>query len=234
MVETAGSRVSPPAEAGGRAEEPRKPILDPVERTSEILFGLIMALTFTSAVGVAGEARDEIRMLLVGALACNVAWGLVDGVMYLLGCLATRALAHRTAVAFRAAVGPEEARRVMIGALPTTLVAGLDPQTLEAMRTSFARSSVMPPTPKLHADDWKGALGVFLLVTLSTFPLVLPFVFMSDPRWALRVSNGIALAMLWIMGAAFGRASGYRSWITGSAMVALGVVLVAVTIALGG
>jgi VIT1/CCC1 family predicted Fe2+/Mn2+ transporter len=234
MAGSAGSPLAATVEVDARGEPKSRRVLDPVERTSEILFGLIMALTFTSAVGVAGGARDEIRMLLVGALACNVAWGLVDGVMYLLACLATRALAYRTAVAFRSAAGPEEARRVMIDALPKTLAAGLDAQTLEAMRASFARSSVMPPPPTLHADDWKGALGVFLLVTLSTFPLVLPFVFMTDAERALRVSNGIAIAMLWVMGAAFGRASGYRSWITGTAMVALGVVLVAVTIALGG
>ena len=103
------------------------------------------------------------------------------------------------------------------------------------MRASFARSTVMPPPPKLQRDDWKGALAVFLLVTLSTFPLVLPFLFMTDAQRALRWSNGVALAMLWAMGAALrpgrrlpGAGSPRSRW------SALGVVLVAITIALGG
>jgi hypothetical protein len=32
---------------------PAKPVLDPMERISEVMFGLIMALTFTCTLGVA-------------------------------------------------------------------------------------------------------------------------------------------------------------------------------------
>ena len=75
---------------------------------------------------------------------------------------------------------------------------------------------------------------MFLLVFLSTFPVVLPFIFMQDVRLALRVSNAIAIVMLFLTGYSFGRHIGRHPVGTGIAMVVLGGVLVALTIALGG
>ena len=54
-------------------------VLDPIERISEILFGLIMALTFTGTLSAASAGRAEVREMLLGAIGCNLAWGLVDG-----------------------------------------------------------------------------------------------------------------------------------------------------------
>ena len=65
-------------------------ILDPVARTSEVLFGLIMALTFTGTLSAATAGREDIRALLVGMIGCNLAWGLVDAVMFLVSTLAER------------------------------------------------------------------------------------------------------------------------------------------------
>ena len=56
----------------------RESILDPVERVSEMLFGLFMALTFVGAISVAESGRAEVRDLLIAAIGCNLAWGLVD------------------------------------------------------------------------------------------------------------------------------------------------------------
>ena len=51
-------------------------VLDPVARSSEVLFGLIMALTFTGTVSVATAGRDDVRTLVIGIIGCNIAWGL--------------------------------------------------------------------------------------------------------------------------------------------------------------
>ena len=68
-----------------------KHLLDPIERTSEILFGLIMAMTSTGSLSVAGAGRAEVHTMLRGALGCNLAWGIIDAVFYLMGCLAETA-----------------------------------------------------------------------------------------------------------------------------------------------
>ena len=75
-----------------RFQEPslEKRLLNPVERISEVLFGLIMALTFTCTISVAEADRTEVRDMLVGAIGCNIAWGLVDAVMFILTMLAEK------------------------------------------------------------------------------------------------------------------------------------------------
>ena len=83
------------------------------------------------------------------------------------------------------------------------------------MRETLSRLPEPPAHPRLGRHDWLAALGVFLVVFLSTFPVVTPFLFIHEARLALRVSNGIAIAMLFMSGYAFGRYSGFRpgkSW----------------------
>ena len=75
---------------------------------------------------------------------------------------------------------------------------------------------------------------MFLLVFLSTFPVVLPFLFFNDATQALRISNGVAIVMLFVGGYAFADYAGLRPWKTGIAMVVLGAAMVAVSIVFGG
>ena len=51
---------------------------------------------------------------------------------------------------------------------------------------------------------------------------------------ALRVSNAIAVALLFVAGYAFGRLTGRQPVWVGTVMVVLGSVLVGITMALGG
>jgi hypothetical protein len=90
-----------------------KRVLDPIDRVSEVLFGLIMVLTFTGSLSVAEVGRESIRTMLIGALGCNLAWGIIDGVFYLMGCLAEKG---RGVLAFRAvrkATDPKKAQRLI-------------------------------------------------------------------------------------------------------------------------
>jgi hypothetical protein len=64
-------------------EPGRERMLDPIERASEAIVGVLMAMTFTGSLSAATSGREEIRTMLVTALGCNVAWGLTDAVMYL-------------------------------------------------------------------------------------------------------------------------------------------------------
>jgi len=214
--------------------EPRQRLLDPVERFSEVLFGLIMVLTFTGSISAASAGHAEVRTMLYGAIGCNLAWGLVDGIMYILSALAERGRGHATLRAVRQAGDPAEARRIIGDALPPVVTSILEPASLEQMRRGLQAMPEPRAGARLRKDDLLGALGVFTLVFLSTLPVVLPFVFMADSMRALRVSNGIAVVMLYMTGASLGRYAGYRAWVVGASMVLIGVALVGLTIALGG
>lgn len=223
-------RTSTPREPGG---SPRS-VLDPIDRVSEILFGLIMVLTFTGSLSVAETGGHEVRTMLIGALGCNLAWGIIDAVLYLMGCLAERAGGLRALHALRKADDPRRAVRLIADALPPMVAAVMEPHEFEVIHQRLKSLPQPPDRARLRRSDWLGGLAVFLLVFLSTFPVVTPFLFMENALLALRVSNGIAIVMLFMTGYAFGRLAGHRPWLTGIAMLLLGIGLVAIAIALGG
>jgi VIT1/CCC1 family predicted Fe2+/Mn2+ transporter len=211
-----------------------KLFLDPVDRASEILFGLIMVLSITGSLSVADAGRADVRTMLLAALGCNLAWGIIDGVFYLMGCLAEAARKIMVWDAVRSGADPAGAQRALAEALPPSVASVLQPGELEGMRLRLTTLPEPSDRTLLRRHDWLGAMGVFLLVFLSTFPVVIPFIFMKDVMLALRVSNGIAIVLLFLTGHALGRHIGRRPIWTGIAMVALGAVLVSLTIALGG
>jgi len=211
-----------------------KRVLDPIDRVSEVLFGLIMVLTFTGSLSVAEAGREDIRTMLVGALGCNLAWGIIDALLYLMGCLAEKARGLATFRAVRNATDPQQAQRLIADALPPVVASILEPSELEAMRQRLKQLPEPPEHARLRKADWLGAAGVFVLVFLSTFPVVLPFIFVHNAVPALRASNAIAIVLLFLTGSAFGRMTGRRPWVVGIAMVVLGTILVALTMALGG
>jgi len=211
-----------------------KRALDPIDRISEVLFGLIMVLTFTGSLSVAQAGRTEVRTMLLGALGCNLAWGIIDGVFYLMGCLAEKGRIINILRAVRNAADPQAGQRIIADALPSPVASALGPAGLETMRQRMADFPEPPGHARVDKGDLQGAVGVFLLVFLSTFPVVIPFVLLKDISLALRLSNAVALVMLSLTGYAFGRITGRRPWVVGIFMTLLGALLVGLTVALGG
>ena len=214
--------------------EPRRRILEPTERSSEILFGLIMVLTFTGSLSAATSAREDVKAMLLGAIGCNLAWGIVDAIMYVMSSVAERGRNLLTLRQVKTAADPAAARRAIADALPPVVAEISTEEELESMRRRLAAKPETPGYASLNRGDLLAALAVFLLVFLSTFPVVLPFFFVSDAVKALRLSNAIALLMLLVGGFRYGQYAGFRPWLCGLVMAGIGIVLVAVTIALGG
>jgi hypothetical protein len=209
-------------------------VLQPVERISEILFGLVMALTVTGAVSVATADRIQIRTMLFAALGCNLAWGIIDAGMYLMARLGERGRNALAAKAVRATTDREAARRIIADELPEPLSSLLQRAQLDSVRQGIEQIPASELRPRLRGPDWLGAFGVFILVVLSTFPVVIPFVFIDDVRSALRISNALAVISLFLCGFFFARYAGLHPWLTGLIMVAIGIAMVSITIALGG
>ncbi len=211
----------------------RRRVLDPVERVSEVLFGLIMVLTFTGSVSVADAGRAEVRQMLVGAQGCNLAWGIVDAAMYVISSVLTRSRALEVLRLVRAA-DPEHARAAIAAATSAFIPVPLTAATVESLRQELVTAPVAPDRVRLTAADARGAVSVFLLVFLSTFPVAIPFLVFGDIGRAMRVSNAIAVALLCGGGYSLGRYGGLSPWRTAGALAALGITLVGITIALGG
>jgi VIT1/CCC1 family predicted Fe2+/Mn2+ transporter len=211
-----------------------KRVLEPHERISEVLFGLIMVLTFTGSLSVAEAGRDDVRIMLIGALGCNLAWGIIDGVLYLMGALAEKGRKLATLQALRKATDPQIAQRLIISALPLLIASVLQPPELDSIRDRLNQIPEPASPARLNKSDWKGALAVFLIVFLSTFPVAIPFIVIHKANLAMRISNLVAISMLFIAGFAYGRCVGRSPKVFGIIMVALGAALVGLTMALGG
>jgi hypothetical protein len=209
-------------------------VLDQYTLIAEVLFGLIMVLTFTGSLSVADAGRDDVRAMLIGALGCNIAWGVIDGIFYLMDCVSEQGAGIRSLRALRRATGANEAREILVDTLPPLVAATLSAAEFETMHKKLLQLPEPPTRPKLGKTEWLGALAVFFWVFVTTFPVAIPFFFMDNLTRAMRFSNAIAIVLLFLTGYAFARVAEYRPWLTGIVMIVLGSALVGATIALGG
>lgn len=212
----------------------REPVLNPVDRVSEMLFGLFMALSFVGAISVADSRREDIREMFVAALGCNLAWGLVDAVMYLVRTITDRGRRISLVLSVRAAANAEEGRKLVASALTKAGATLVMEAELEAIRGRIVALASVPARPTVLWNDVVAAIAIFLIVVAATFPVVLPFALLQDVGLAMTVSRAIAVTMLFIGGLALGRYAGYGSWKVGLIMAGLGIALVAAIMALGG
>ena len=215
------------------ASKPIGTMLEPMERIAEILFGVIMTLTFTCTLAVTAD-QLQVHTMLIGVLGCNLAWGIIDAGVYLITRINTEGRIIAAVRAIREAVDGRAARQILANSFNPALASALSNEQLESMRQNLRQMPEPLQRPKLTKRDWLGAGGLCLLCFVSTLPIALPFIFVSDARLALRISNAVAVALLALCGYAFGYRSGIPPWVTALVMVAFGAAMVGVAIALGG
>jgi hypothetical protein len=212
--------------------------LDPASHMGEILFGLIMTLTFTLAAGIViqEEGREGAREMLLGILGCNLAWGIIDGVLYVLAQVFDRGRMRRIGFNVRQATSEAEAHQAIADELDETLVPIADePARQRLYRSILERVRSTPPAPNhVTRADVLGGVAAGWVVFACSFPAVLPFLLLDEPHLALRVSNAILLGLLFFVGWRFARHTLARPWIAGAAFLLVGLLLVALAIPLGG
>ena len=213
--------------------------LDPVDSMSETVFGLIMVLGITSTASLYVEGSPDPAMtLMIAAIGCNLAWGIVDGVMYVVTSLFSRSRSGYILRLIRHAPDANAARAAIaqrlgkdIGDLlqPDELaeLAGIVYDGVEHLKEERIRT-------RLTRDDLLGGIATFVAEFISTFPAVLPFLFISNWLVALRLSNLLTVITLFVVGYNLARYNGGNKWLLGLSLMLVGVVLVAITIVLGG
>jgi VIT1/CCC1 family predicted Fe2+/Mn2+ transporter len=172
--------------------------------------------------------------MFTAALGCNLAWGLVDAVMYLVRTVTDRGRSLTLVRSVRVAPDAESGRRLIERSLSRFAAGLVSSEEIEGIRRRIVALPSVPERPRLKRDDLVASLAIFLIVVASTFPVVLPFVLINDVGTAKTVSRAIALAMLFFGGLALGRYAGYGSWKVGFMMAGLGAALVIAINALGG
>ena len=215
--------------------------LDPAERLNEILFGLIMVLTFTLTAGLTvSDGPEAGHQLLLAALGCNIAWGIIDGAMYITAVVLERSRSQRAVRAIHAA-GDEAGQLAVVQVrLDEILGDSLTTYATEEERTRLLRFvrdlALRAPQhgSRLHRDDLLGALASGWLVIATALPAAVPFLVIDAPWRALRVSNFILVGLLFVVGWQWGKYSFVNPWLSGTIFLFVGLALVATAIALGG
>jgi hypothetical protein len=213
--------------------------LDPASRLGEILFGLIMVLTITLAAGLTvTDDQAGARELLAAAIGCNIAWGIIDAVMYLMNCVTVRTGKIRLIEAVRRAPNTTAALELIESEIEPELQELVHPDQAKAFAESVLKhlsaAHINKSRPLITGDDIFGAIACFWLVFVSCLPASLPFLIFSRPHFALRVSNFLLIALLFLVGQKWAQYAGVNRFLAGSALVAIGLSLVGIAILLGG
>lgn len=212
--------------------------LEPGEALGEALFGLIMALTFAVGARLATTQNAlETRALIFAAIGCNVAWGVIDATLFVLGGLFHRS---RRAHFFRA-LKKTRSQEEALAAVQREFA--LEDVPLNVVREDHARlhQSILalslhatPRRVKLRRQDFVSALLVFALVSFTGLPGVIPFLLWDDFQLALRVSDAVLISLLFGIGFWWGHYTDFGPWIVGVTVMFLGLSMVLVAVALGG
>jgi hypothetical protein len=220
-------------------------LLDPIDRLSETIYSVLVMLTFTLAFRIfrlGGDptqsiASEYVNDLLLGAIGATLAWGLIDGIMHVLMEVFQRGERHRLLRLIQAAETEQEAVAVIADELDYVLepIAGeSERQTL--YRSVLAQLRDSQPRPVgFSRGDFAGALGCLIVAIIAVLPSLVPFVLLrNNYALAVRTSNLVSFAVLFHAGYNWGRYTGSSPWRTGLILVAVGVLMVAIAIPLGG
>ncbi|MBV6477939.1 MAG: hypothetical protein HGGPFJEG_00684 [Ignavibacteria bacterium] len=208
--------------------------MDPLDRISEILFGLIMVLTFTCTISITSDFENEVRNMLWAALGCNFAWGIVDAVMFLMNIVLERGHNFRQINRISHAENIEDSRKIARDSISPHMSELNSDKSMDEIVQNLKKLPEPEHSKVLTLRDFIYAFEVFLLVFISTFPVVVSFIFLYNIYAAMRVSNAVALVMLFVMGYLIVRHTGFKPITTSLVFILLGIILVARTIALGG
>jgi VIT1/CCC1 family predicted Fe2+/Mn2+ transporter len=153
-----------------------------------------------------------------------------------MNCMAERSVRARLIGAIQGAPDPDTALAIVRDEVEPELESLARPEDREAlyraMLQHLARSAI--PGTTLKKKDLYGGLACFCLVFVSCLPVVVPFLIFSRPALALRVSNFLLIAMLFVVGRRWAAYANTNRLAAGLAMVAIGLLLVGVAVLLGG
>lgn len=212
-------------------------LIDPIDRLTESVFSILILLTFTMTswiIGLSGSSEhsldsENIVDLAIAALVTIIAYGVIDGVIYVLLTMFGRGESHRLLQGVQAADSELEA----VDVIADNLDYMLEPITGEPERRQLYRHILVqlrnsqPREIGLKREDITAGLTHVLVAVLVIIPSLLPLVFMrQDPERAILVSNFISLFLLFFVGYRWGKYTGANPWKTGLIILSVIIVLV--------
>lgn len=224
----------------GRFAVFRQEYLSEGDRLAEVMCGVIMVLVMIGYLKLSLNRGEDIEMkntLILIPLGCNAAWGMIDGLMYVLLNLIRRGKIYRLSQSIKSKKDQEDVQTSIEEDLSSTVADSLKEEDKEKLSDEILKR--VDPT-KIEKPEWitKKDLVVilftFLLVVSTAIPLIIPFIIFEDLILAIRVSFIIGLGMLFSIGYLWGKYASRNKIRSGIAMMIIGSIIVGITMALGG
>jgi hypothetical protein len=221
-------------------------LLDPIDRLSETIYSVLVLLTFTLAYRIIRLGADPMSPpdsvqysndLLIAALGAIFAWGVIDGLMYILMEVFQRGERHRLLHLLQGAENDAERVDTLADELDYILEPITDETEREQLYQSMLRHlrTAQPQPIGFKREDFTGALGTLVVAVIAVIPSLIPLVVLRhNYDLAIRVSNVISFIVLFHAGYSWGAYTGVNPWRTGLTLITAGVTMVAVAIPLGG
>ena len=204
------------------------------DRASEAAVGLIIALATRGTFRIAGGHDVDPFVLAAASLGASIAWGLVDAAIFVLAAKGTRLRWWH--ITTNSDPHSMVARKWAHEALEQTFLHNLSSSTRSGILNEIVAEGAraQPSNPRLRREDWLTGAAVFLVVVVAGLPAIAPLLLFSDADVGSWVSYGVAMLMLFALGAHWGPAHGLNRLRSGVAMLAIGACLTGLVIVLGG
>lgn len=205
--------------------------------SSEPMFGVIMVVCFTSVLrAFPGLAETIIGKVLLSALFCCIAWGLVDGIFYAWEAHYELDKKKKLQAQVQAAADAEKTQDLIEDDLGDTVVDLLEEGDKAQIYQIVQKSVPGVDLGKVSLkEDILTVAIAFGLVVGSSIIVMLPFFMFSPVMNALKISNVTGIFLLFFMG--YWREEDKRiskKLVTGGFTALCAFIITVVTIALGG
>ncbi|MDD1752299.1 MAG: hypothetical protein LUQ38_04330 [Methanotrichaceae archaeon] len=205
--------------------------------SSEPMFGVIMVVCFTSVLRAYPDVADQvIGNVLLSALFCCIAWGLVDGIFYAWEAHYELDRKKKLLTRVQAPNDPNEARELVEDHLGDTIVDLMEEKDKEQIYQIVEKNVAGIDLGHVSIkEDMVTVLIAFGLVVGSSIIVMVPFLVVSPVMNALIISNITGILLLFIMG--YWREEDRRiskKLITGGLTAFVALIITIVTIRLGG
>jgi VIT1/CCC1 family predicted Fe2+/Mn2+ transporter len=174
--------------------------------------------------------------MLVAAVGCNLAWGIIQGWLFVLDKLFERGRLAKLALEVQESTDEGAALEMIRDEHDPDLdkVASVEERARLYLHILDNVKATPVARTRLRCGDLAGAFVVFLLVSLTAVPAVVPFLLIDDLRTALRVSNFLLVSLLFLVGHQWAAITNMNRWTTGLSIMVVGIGMVAIGEALGG
>lgn len=219
--------------------------LDPIDALFTIFFSILFALLFTLSYGIliyhgvisSSFASGYGQELFVTILGAVTAWGIIDGVLYVLG----EGLARRERYRLLQYVQTSDSEEEAATAIAYELDFILEPITSDEQRHALYHdigaylSQSEPQAIGIQREDVVGAVATVLLSVVAVLPSLLPLLLLPDnTALAIRISNVVSFIVIFAAGYSWGLHTDTNPWKIGLLLSSVCLAMVLVAMLLGG